>query len=183
MNTCAWMERVALAMDSGWTREIEQHAAECPECRELLADRDLLREAPLIPESALTALRARVLEKVAPSHSWMWRAAAAVVLAAAGISWWVLRPPEVQRMEIVVAAPAAPAVLQARAATVREPVARAKAAKRSNGQASLALALRDAMEPQTAPPVSGTGSVLVAVQTDDPEVMIVLVSESKGEGE
>jgi hypothetical protein len=177
------MEQVVLAMEEEWTPEIERHTAECAECRELLADRELLREAPLIPDTALAALRARVLQQVAPSPSWMWRAAAAAVLAAAGISWWILRPAEVLRMEVAVWAPKAPQLVRSRAATEKKVVQRREFNKPGNRPAALAMALRDAMGPETAPPVSGSSSVLVAVQTEDPQVMIVLVSESKGDGE
>jgi hypothetical protein len=177
------MEQVALGMDGEWTPEIERHAAECQECSALLADRELLREAPTIPEAAVAEVRARVMKQVAPSRSQMWLAAAAVFVAAAGITWWVLRPAEVQHMEVAVSAPAAPQLMPVSASPATQRVRRAIRSKPANGQATLAMALREAMGPQTAPPVSGSGSVLVAVQTEDPEVMIVLVDEAKGDGE
>jgi hypothetical protein len=184
MKTCSWMERVALAMDGEWTPEVESHVNLCSECRELFEDRDLLREPPLVPDSAIAAVRARVLKQVSPSRSWFWQIAATVLIAAAGIGWWLLRPPVLERIDVAVAAPGVPELVPAhepiRVARVPRDVRRVKP---SRSPASLALALRDAMGPQTAPPVSGSGSVLLAVQTEDPDVVIVLVSESKGDAE
>jgi hypothetical protein len=172
------MERVAVAMDSEWTPEIESHASVCHECSELLADRELLQEPPTLSEDALATVRTRVLKQVGHSRPPLWQAAAAVFLTAGGLTWWLTRLPDVEPLHVTVAAPTAPMPLP-----TRKPL-RARAPEVISARpAALALALRDALEPQTAPPVSGSSAVLVAMETEDPDVLIVLVSDSKGDEE
>jgi hypothetical protein len=173
------MERVALALDGEFTPEIERHMAMCAECRELLADRELLRAAPEIAPESYAAVRERVLARVSRPNAVWWRAAAAVVLAAAGLTWWLLRMPEAERLEIAVASPAAPVVerpraraeLRAAPGTVRRRVERTDAV-------SLAMRLRAELDP--APPRM-MGDVAVAMQTEDPEVFILLVGGADDE--
>lgn len=170
--TCEWMERVALALDGEWTPEIENHVARCAECRELLADRELLREAPEIAPEVYAAVRARVMERVRPLYAVWWRAAAAVVLAVAGIVWWTLRVPEGERLDIAVAAPKAP-VLAAVAPVQRPPaVPKVRRAVGRPDPVALALAVREELNPS---PPKLSGDVAVAMQTEDPEVFILLV--------
>jgi hypothetical protein len=170
------MERVAVAMDGEWTPAIERHAAVCHECSELLEDRELLREPPVLSDDALATVRTRVLKEVGHSRSPLWQAAAALLLAAGGATWWLTRLPEVEPLHVTVAAPTAPM-------PTRKPL-RARAPEMVSARpADLALALRDALGPQTSPPVSGSSAVLVAMETEDPDVLIVLVSDSKGDEE
>ena len=61
--TCEWMERVATALDGDWTPDIESHVAGCAECRELLADRALLREAPEVAPEVYAAVRSRCQQR------------------------------------------------------------------------------------------------------------------------
>lgn len=177
--TCEWMERVALAMDGEWTPEIEIHVARCSECRELLADQALLREAPEIAPEVYAAVRAGVMERVRPSYAVWWRAAAAVVLAVAGIAWWTMRVPPAERLDIAVAAPTAP--LRSRLSPPLREVPSEPRASASGVRAStrpdpiaLALAVREELNPS---PPKLTGDVAVAMQTEDPEVFILLVGE------
>ena len=185
--TCEWMERVALALDGAWTPEVEAHVARCAECRELLADQALLREAPEIAPEVYAAVRAGVMERVRPSYAVWWRAAAAVVLAVTGIAWWTLRVPEAERLDIAVAAPKAPVVrptaplrsrLRTPLRTWREVPSepRASASGRRDrtrpDPIALALAVREELNPS---PPRLTGDVAVAMQTEDPEVFILLV--------
>jgi hypothetical protein len=175
------MERVALAMDAEWTPEVEAHASGCAECRELLADRDRLGTLQPIPDAALAAVRARVLDRVAPSHRWWWAVAASLIILLGGVTWRAASLPDAEPLRAAVPAPAAPVI---------QPVGRARPAPLPQRQlrpapqpAALARALREVLEPETAPPVAADGPVVVAMQTEDPTVVIVLVGEPKGDEE
>lgn len=191
MNTCEWTERVALSVDQNST-DVDRHVSACSECRELLADlhagRDLLQETLWIPEKAYEDVRARVLESVRPSR-WPWAVAAAVALVALGASIWgsyELYVP-VEPLEIAIERSHAPVIVQAAAASslpdrcsaARQHVTVPRAGARNH----LALALRDMLGPGNAPPVAAAGAVVMSIQTEDPDVLIVLVPESKGDGE
>jgi hypothetical protein len=181
MKTCEWMERVAAAMDDEWTPEVHAHASACPECRELLADREWLRVAPEIPEAMLAEVRARVMERVEPPRRWWWAAAAAATMAVAGFTWWATPLPEIQPLHAKIPAPPAPSI----AAVVKAPARTVRHGVRPDGSqpAALAQALRDVLEPDAAPTVAADGPLVVAMQTEDPTVVIVLVSEPKGDEE
>ena len=167
---CGWMERVAFALDGEWTPEVERHLAGCSECRALLADRELLRATPEIAAEAYTAVRERVMAAVRPSYAMWWRAAAAVGLVMAGVAWWSVRLPEAERLEIAVRAPGVVAIPNsaAQAARTLKPAPRMA---RTDGVA-LAMRLREELEAQ---PPRIPGEVGVAMQTEDPEVFILLV--------
>ena len=171
---CAWMERVAFALDGEWTPEIEAHVASCAECRELLADRELLRAAPQIAPEVFAAVRDGVMERLRPSYTIWWKVAAAVAVVALGTAWWTLRMPEAERLDLAVAAPAAPAV--ERMAPARQVSVVTRKVRRAGDTqvdtARLAMAIREELDP--APPRI-EGDVAVAMQTEDPEVFILLV--------
>jgi hypothetical protein len=170
---CEWMERVAFALDGEWTPDIEAHVAACAECRELLADRELLRVAPEIAPEVFAAVRARVLLDVRPSYSTWWQLAAAVALAVGGIAWWALRVPEAERLEIAIAAPAAPVVERVRStAPSRSRLGTGRVPREKPDAVRLAMAIREELDP--APPRM-EGDVAVAMQTEDPDVFILLV--------
>ena len=173
---CGWMERVALALDGEWTPEVERHVAACAECRELLADRELLRAAPEIGPEAFTAVRERVMAEVRPSYAMWWRAAAAVLVAAVGLTWWLIRMPEPERLEIAVRAPAVVASRNGAAEAARglKPTLLIKRASRVTAPDAVTLAMRLREELDPAPP-RVEGEVGVAMQTEDPEVFILLV--------
>jgi hypothetical protein len=190
---CGWMERVALAMDGEWTPELDRHVAGCAECRELLADRELLRAAPEIAPEAYSVVRERVRAAVRPSYAMWWRAAAAVLVAALGLTWWLTRMPGAERLEIAVSAPgvAAPLTIGSGAAEAARGLKPTPPSGSLNlvtglGQATLkptprvertnvvglAMRLREELEAQ---PPRMEGEVAVAMQTEDPEVFILLV--------
>ena len=170
--SCSWLERVAIAMDADWTPDIDAHVAGCAECGALLADRQLLREAPEIAPEVYESVRARVMERVRPSlPAWWWRAAAAVLLAVAGVAaWWSVQVPEAERLRIAVAAPAAPAPQPA--ALRRSTVPRESRRATRSDPVALALTLREQLEPL---PPAAQGDVAVTMQTEDPNVVIMLV--------
>ena len=168
--TCEWMERVAVAIDDEWTPEVEAHVGACAECRELLADRALLREAPEIGPEVYAAVRAQVLERVRPSYAMWWRAAAAIVVAVIGMAWWMTRLPAVERLEVAVSAPAAPVV--ERVAVVKKAAVRRARRVRKHDPVKLALALREQLDPA---PAKLAGGVAFAMHTEDPNVVILLV--------
>jgi hypothetical protein len=110
-----------------------------------------------------------------------WKMAAAVVVGVLGIAWWGLRVPQAERLDIAVAAPSAPAVQR-----VVEGTAPSQSRPRSFGvegrvarvsppkpdAVRLAMAMREELDP--APPRM-EGDVAVAMQTEDPDVFILLV--------
>ena len=176
---CEWMERVAFALDGEWAPEIEAHVAACAECRELLADRELLRAAPEIAPEVFAAVRAQVLSRVRPSSSAWWQIAAAVLVGVLGIAWWALRVPEAETLEIAIAAPAAPVVERVRTtAPLRSRLGRERVPQEKPDAVRLAMAMREELDP--APPRM-KGDVAVAMQTEDPDVFILLVGEDDDE--
>ena len=83
MSCVDWEERVALYaggdLPAGEAAELERHLSGCAACREALESQGralaLLREAhaALLPASAYTAVRARVLERLERRPSPVWR--------------------------------------------------------------------------------------------------------------
>ena len=92
MRCREWEERIALWAGGDLDDQaVERHLQECAECREFAAglreSLDLLRgaHAEEIPAAAFTAVRARVLARLARpwwKRAWVYAAAAVVLLAA-----------------------------------------------------------------------------------------------------
>jgi hypothetical protein len=165
MKPCDWQERVAMLLDEedGAAR---QHVALCPSCAALLgeldADRELLRSMP-VPEMHLAPIRRRRLAV------WAWAAAAAVLFTL----WLWPRPAAVEPLQIAVRAPAAPELTLPERRP--EPRVAARRPRAREHRSRLAEALEAALPPLVHPPVSARGDVVVALQTEDPNVIIVLV--------
>ncbi len=97
MRCREWEERIALRAGGDLDDQaVERHLQECAECREFAAglreSLELLRgtHAEEIPAAAFTAVRARVMARLARpwwKRAWVYAAAAVVLLAAAGIGW------------------------------------------------------------------------------------------------
>ena len=184
---CSWEERVALDMggdlDAAESRRVAEHLRTCAECRELAgelrADQELLRA---MPEVDAGALRARVMRQIgARRRAWPYAIAAALVLALlAGtlVSRVLLRPVPLPRVAYTL--PAAPALLPVttKARTVR-PAPRPRPASLPDIEAALAALVR----PERGEPVRAAAAppVEIRLQTSDPNVVIILVPETKGE--
>jgi hypothetical protein len=166
MKTCDWQERVAMLLDQE-EAAAREHVTSCSACADLLAelesDRDLLRSSP-VPDMRLPRIRRR-------PPVWVWAAAAAVLLSI----WLWPRPAAVEPLEIAVRAPAAPEI------TRSEPRQVAARPRKRPTQPRLAEALEAALPPLVHPPVAANGEVVVAMQTEDPNVIIVLVQGDSDE--
>lgn len=165
MTLCIWSERVAMLLD-GEDATARKHVVACAECAgllaELQADRELLRSMPVPPMQVRLPRRHGL---------WAWPAALAASLAI-GVWLWP-QPAPVEPMAVAVKAPAAPSPeLARRPAPVR------RVPKPAAQTLSLAAALEAALPPHAAPPVAAKGDVVVAMQTEDPNVVIVLVGDS-----
>ena len=163
MKTCEWQERVAMLLDTEDAATLG-HVASCAACAGLLADlesdRETLRSMP-VPDMTLGRIRR-------PTAILPWAAAAAVLL---GLWLWP-RPAAVEPLEIAVRAPSAPAIPRA------EPRPIAPQPQKRSPQPRLAEALEAALPPLVNPPVAAKGDVVVAMQTEDPNVVIVLIGDS-----
>jgi Putative zinc-finger len=173
MNCVEWEERVALYaggdLASGDAQVVEQHVAECAGCQVLLSGlREglaLAREAHSEPIEAahFAAVRARVLAEIEGGsvrwwrHAWIYAmGAAAVVLLA------VLWPRTEEHLALPTpAAPTAPTIARVALPRPTVPVHRSPAAR-----------------PASAEPVE---TVLMKIETDNPDVVIYWIAESKGD--
>jgi Putative zinc-finger len=177
MSCGDWEDRIALYaggdLGPADAQALEGHLAECAGCQLLLSglreNLGWLRDAHDEPVEAahFAAVRARVLAKLEPRGRERWRyawlyamAVAAVVLV---VAVWP-RPPRI----LVLPMPPAPAAAVAQ--VVRAPVARAiqathrKRARRVVGE-----------------PEEKAGPLLVELVTDDPDIVIYWIADSKGE--
>jgi hypothetical protein len=196
---CDQLERVALAMDGEFTAEVEAHVASCAECASLLEDRELLRTAPVLSEFAVTDVQRRVRERIRGSRArtLRWLAAAAAMLFAATSLFLLERQPmttaqpvEMARHETKPSSPAQPEALPRAVdrSTMRRarptPVAKPKSAEPPSklpDPVRLAQALRHALGPETTAPVSARPGTVVTLQTDNPEVLIILIPAIEGD--
>jgi hypothetical protein len=180
MNECDWSERVAMLVDTN-DPGTRAHVATCAACQQLLAeleaDRHLLRSMP-VPEMQVRVRRRPVV--------WTWAAAIAAALVI-GVWLW---PAEVERLAISVPVPPAPVgVGQASRPAADLPVGSpsrsavrvARAPRREPAPQRLAEALEAALPPLVNPPAAADGDVVVAMKTEDPDVIIVLVGGDSNE--
>jgi anti-sigma factor RsiW len=164
-----WEERVALYVggdvDGAAVAEIERHLAECAGCRafaaELRESLELLRAAHAeeIPAACYTAVRARVmarLERPRRKRAWVYAAAAALLLAA-GIG---LRRPERQVGQV-------------------QDLPRPVAVSRQAIPAILPRAGQGPAPRRLRPKKKET--ILVKIETGNPDVVIYWIAETKGE--
>ncbi len=190
MRCREWEERIALRAGGDLDDQaVERHLQECAECREFAAglreSLDLLRgaHAEEIPAAAFTAVRARVLARLARpwwKRAWVY-AAAAVVLLAAGIG---LRRPG-----------RTPDVGQAVSPSNQPPSGGADhrlswsangwQAKLRNGLPAVAPAphrVRLAGDKKRSPaPHRKAETILVKIETGNPDIVIYWIAETKGE--
>ncbi len=171
MNCTEWEERLALYaggdLEAKEAASVEGHLGECPGCRMFASgvrrSVEMMRESrgDLPAEAAFSAVRARVLARVAARRRWGWAVVAALAAAAAclalavRIEWTPVPKPPV----VAVRVPPAPAeafLIPRRAEP--GPVYRAKA-----------------LRAKTASPV------LIRMVTDDPDVVIYWIAERKGD--
>jgi anti-sigma factor RsiW len=154
--------------------EVEQHLRICADCaelaRELEQDRAWLASRP--PETAevdFAAMRREIRREIArPRWGWKWLTAAAAILLAVGLVTTLRRTPHADRPLAVTVAARKDTVL---AIPVPEPVRRSV---RTRPRPKVAVA-----PPQLAleEPAS---SVEIRLATNDPNVTIILVHETKG---
>ena len=180
MKECDWSERVAMLVDAN-DAGTRAHVASCASCQQLLAelegDRDLLRSMP-VPEMQVRDRRRPVV--------WPWAGAVAAALVL-GVWLW---PAEVEQLAISVSVPPAPAwVGQASRPAAdlpvgspsRSAVRAARPPRREPAPPRLAEALEAALPPLANPPAAADGDVVVAMKTEDPDVIIVLVGGDSNE--
>jgi len=174
MNCGEWEERIALYaggdLAPAEAQAVERHAAECAGCRRLLSglreNLEWMREthAETVEAAHFAAVRARVLAELERGRKLRWRYAWLGAIAAASIAALALflavwpGPEGTPAMRLALPmppAPAAPAVVK----VARAPVAPARVA-------------HTARQAET---------ILVKLETDDPDVVIYWIAESKGE--
>ena len=170
MNCVEWEERVALYAGGDLAprdvQAVEQHVAECAGCQMLLSglreSLALVREAHSEPiESAhFAAVRARVLAEIEGGRVRWWRYAWALAAAAAGVVLLaVLWPRTEEHLALhTPAAPTAPAIARVELPRVPARVHPVRSA---------------AAEPAE--------TVLMKIETDNPDVVIYWIAESKGD--
>jgi hypothetical protein len=162
MSSCGWEERVALYAGGDLaSADVERHLAECANCRSLLSGvRETMALAQAahhepIGEAHYSAVRARVLSEIEQGRARRWRFAWAYAMAAAAmvlaVAMWPR--PELRLALSVPPAPAAPVV-----ARVELPKAR-----------------------HTIETAVKTETVTMRIETDNPDVVIYWITESKGE--
>jgi hypothetical protein len=169
MNCVDWEERIALHaggdLAPAEAQAVERHVAECAGCQLLLSglreSLSLARDAHAEPVEAahFAAVRARVLAELerGPARRWRWAWVYAIAAAAAVVLMLVAWPRPEQRLALPMPrAPIAPVVAR---------VAAIPAAPKH----------RKTREPKPAE------TVTVRLETDNPDVVIYWIAESKGE--
>ena len=181
MNCRDWEERLALYaggdLAPGERPEVERHLGECAGCQVFLsgvtAELQVLKEAHAEPpsEAHFAAVRARVLAKVRHDRRPWWRkgwAYGLVAAAAALLIGLVLRPgpaPAPPPMPQVAVTQPPPAVEVRPAESVRRPAG-----------------LHHKKRVQAPPPVVGpVRPLVVKLVTDDPDVVIYWITDTRGE--
>lgn len=181
--------------------DIREHLAVCGECRMLVAafddDRELLGTPPVLPDEAVFAVHDGVIGRLRNQRRWRY---AAVTTAAAAmlILAWLLPlsvrkadspalPPKAQETAAVRLPP--PAVESGRSPSKAQ-TANARIARRNKrirspraqemDNAALFAAVDDLLAIENKQPPAFSGSVVVTLQTQDPNVTIILLEESSG---
>ncbi|MDZ4797154.1 MAG: hypothetical protein SGI92_03245 [Bryobacteraceae bacterium] len=175
--SCPHAEEVALLESAG--PELRAHLAGCAECRELLddllSDQALLREPPTVPEGVVAKA---VLRRLAVRR---WSVLPAGLAAAAALAFVILRPlPVPQTLALTPPAPAvAGVVTPSRKVERRHPAPR----PRITDPTLLMANLKAMLQTGSTATASADTSVLITTQTDDPDVVIVLVPENTVTGD
>lgn len=192
MKACPTWEALANYIDGADAADgIECHIAECATCRAVIErlreDQQLLQTEPEIADSAFTDVRLRVMSQVSrrrSSHSyWMAGLIAASLLIA---MFWPRTEPQLPApapLPLVVQAPTQPAIAPAVQKNVRKRQAHARPGESQSSPAELIAALDNLYND---PPSSGAGlpgQVVITMETEDPNVTIILLGENKGDEE
>jgi hypothetical protein len=156
-------------------KHFAEHVGACPACSSLLAelesDRSLLQSMPVPP------MRLRYIGR----HTYRWVLAAAVAASLALCIWLWPNPAPVETLQIAVRAPSAPEVRLVSRPPVAELQQPRRQVNRDKPAMSLAAALEAALPPLAYPPVTAKDDVVIAMQTEDPNVMIVLLQGDSDE--
>jgi len=188
MNCNEWEERIALYsggdLPPGEAAAVEGHVAGCAGCQVLLSglrqSAELLRGAhgePVDP-AHYAAVRARVMSELARSPRPWWRQSWVYGLAvAAMLLLFSVRPRQPRRVAVATPAPVAPMIAVAPAPVpVKREIAREPAAplpRRPHRTPRVETVAKDAETPAE--------PLVVKLITDDPDVVIYWITESKGE--
>jgi hypothetical protein len=162
MNCSEWEERVALYAGGDVCAGVESHLAECAGCQLLLSglrqSMALVREAHGEPVDAahFAAVRARVFAELERSRARRWRSAWVFAMAAAAMVLLVATwpRPEVRMALPIPPAPSAPLV--------------AKVVEKTP-----ALIRHQAVRPSE--------TFVMKIETDNPDVVLYWIAETKGE--
>jgi predicted anti-sigma-YlaC factor YlaD len=187
MNCVEWEERIALQaggdLPEAEAAEVERHLARCRECREfsgaLKGNLELLREAHSEPiaEAHFAAVRARVMAGISrrPRWRWVWAglaAAAAVVLLAVALR--PVRVPEVPRVAVRIP-PAPLGIVPATTAPLRSRLSNLSGPRPSGS------GYRHVARVEPGPPVPAPEPLVVKLFTNDPNVVIYLIADQRGD--
>jgi|HubBroStandDraft_6_1064221.scaffolds.fasta_scaffold348123_2 hypothetical protein len=190
MNCFEWEERIALYsggdLSPAEAQALERHVADCASCQLLLsglrASLSLVQEAHSEPIDAahFAAVRARVLAELehAPAYRWRFarRFAWTCAMAAAVVVLIAVWPPVEQRM--ILPMPSAP--MAAPVATVA-PAPTMRAISPAPVSLPIGPATVTPVQQRTRPQAAPTETVLVKLETDNPDVVIYWIAETKGE--
>jgi anti-sigma factor RsiW len=167
MNCFDWEERIALYaggdLGPAEAQAVERHVAECAGCQLLLSglreSLSLVREAHVegVDAAHFAAVRARVLSELERGLAHRWRFGWVYALAAAAIVMLVAMWPRPEQRMVVAMPPAPIAPVVARVPIPAGP---------------LHLETRERTDAET---------VIVKLETDDPDVVIYWIAETKGE--
>lgn len=183
MNCVEWEERIALYaggdLAAAEATAVELHVAGCSGCQLLLSglrqSLDLVRQAHEEPIEAahFAAVRTRVLAEIERAPARRWRMALWFAAAAAAVLLLVtLRPSTPARKPVEQAmapAPVPPPAVVPAPAAVAPPVVRPQVRRRPAPQVARRL------------PQEPGHQMVVKLLTDDPDVVIYWITETKGE--
>lgn len=157
MNCSDWEERIALYAGGDVSDGVEAHLAECASCQLLLSglrsSLELLREAHNEPVEAahFAAVRARVLAELERGPARRWRFGWVYAMAAAAVVLLIVLWPRPE-LRLALPMPHAPAA----------PLV-----------AKVPLPYHQAAQPSE--------TVVLKIETDNPDVVIYWIAETKGE--
>ena len=167
MNCVDWEERIALYSGGDLAPEeaqaAERHVAECAGCQLLLSglreSLSLVREAHVegVDAAHFAAVRARVLAELERGPARRWRFGWVYALAAAAVVMLIALWPRPEQRMVVAMPPAPAAPVVARVPIPAGPLHRETRERK------------------------GVETVMVKLETDDPDVVIYWIAETKGE--